>query len=223
MLASDPFGEEDDHVRDLHLLVGRYRQGVRRSACPSAREAASRSTSSSTGSAARRWTKTRSKRCAGRRGNRAIPPAEVVHHRPHEQPHPSQAARRRRPDRFHRRRRHRGQVGRPRAGCRSLARHALPHRRPGGRADAGRFHGQLDQDHRQGAAHRRLLSAARSRSGTQSAQVFQSSIEGGAESMHLMYLLSIAAASEDDPSVDGVFRARRRRAATRWSTRCAAA
>ena len=32
--------------------------------------------------------------------------------------------------------------------------------------------------------------------GTQPAQVFQSSIEGGAESMHLMYLLSIAAATK---------------------------
>ncbi|HEX2824865.1 MAG TPA: cardiolipin synthase [Burkholderiales bacterium] len=32
--------------------------------------------------------------------------------------------------------------------------------------------------------------------GTQRAQVFQSSIEGGAESMHLMYLLSIAAATK---------------------------
>jgi cardiolipin synthase len=49
--------------------------------------------------------------------------------------------------------------------------------------------------------------------GNQSAQVFESSIEGGAESMHLMYLLSIAAATKsihlsmayfapDDPALD---------------------
>ena len=43
--------------------------------------------------------------------------------------------------------------------------------------------------------------------GFEFAQVFESSVEGGAESMHLMYLLSIAAATKTIQSIDGLFRA----------------
>jgi cardiolipin synthase len=62
---------------------------------------------------------------------------------------------------------------------------------------------------------------ALSPAGKEYAQVFQSSIEGGAESMHLMYLLSIAAAaksihlsmayfSPDDPAMDTLIAAMKR-------------
>ena len=83
---------------------------------------------------------------------------------------------------------------RRRAGPGALARHPLPGRGPGRRADAGRLHGQLDQDHRRGAARRRLLPAARRRCGDGAAQVFSSSPSGGSASMELMYLMSITAA-----------------------------
>ena len=90
----------------------------------------------------------------------AIHPPHWYHLGAHEQPHPPQAAGRRRRGRLHRRRRHRRRVARQRAGPGALARHALPRRGPGGGADAGGVHGQLDQGHRPRAARRRLLPGA---------------------------------------------------------------
>ena len=88
------------------------------------------------GRAERRWRK-----------GRALPPAQVVPPRAHEQPHPPQAPGRRRPGRLHGRRRHRRQLGRQCRLPRTLAGLALPHRGPRGRADAGCVPRQLDQDH----------------------------------------------------------------------------
>ena len=65
--------------------------------------------------------------------------------------------------RLHRRRRHRRPMERPRAGPRPLARHALPRRGAGGRADAGRIRRQLDQGERRRAAGRGILSGVAAR------------------------------------------------------------
>ena len=94
----------------------------------------------------------------GERG--ALSPAALVSPGAHEQPHPPQAADRRRRGRLHGRCRHCGQLGRQRDGARSLARFALPARRAGRRADAGGVHGQLDQDDRHGAAGEGVLPPA---------------------------------------------------------------
>ena len=56
---------------------------------------------------------------------RALPPAALVQPGAHQQPHPPQAAGRRRPDRLHRRRRHRRPLGRQCQDPRALARYAL--------------------------------------------------------------------------------------------------
>ena len=83
--------------------------------------------------------------------------------------------------------------GRAMRRTRALARHAFPGRRPGGRADAGGVHGQLDQGDRRSAARRDYFPPLAPAGGSR-AQMFSSSPDGGSESMHLMYLMAIAAA-----------------------------
>ena len=118
---------------------------------------------------------------------------------------------------------HRRRLAGQRPGPGALARLALPARRPGGGADAGGVHGQLDQDPRRGPARRGLLPAARARSATHPAQVFRSSPDEGSESMRLMYLLvhrlgaSAASASPAPTSCPTTWRCRR------WWTRASAA
>ena len=72
-----------------------------------------------------------------------VQPDPLVHARPLQPPHPPQVAHHRRRPGLHRRRGHRGSVGRPRAGSRALARHPDPRRRPGGDAAADGVRGQL--------------------------------------------------------------------------------
>ncbi len=55
MLQAIRKAQTNDHLRDLHLLVGVDRQGVRRCAAPSGRRPASTCTFCSIGWAARRW------------------------------------------------------------------------------------------------------------------------------------------------------------------------
>ena len=100
----------------------------------------------------------------GRRRARAVlPAAGLVQPLAHQQAHAPQAADRGRAHRLHRRRRHRRPVDRHGAGPGALARHALPRGRPGGGADPGRLHRQLDQDHGPRAQRRGILPAARPR------------------------------------------------------------
>jgi phosphatidylserine/phosphatidylglycerophosphate/cardiolipin synthase-like enzyme len=65
--------------------------------------------------------------------------------------------------------------------------------RPGGRADAVGVQRQLDQGDRR-VLHGKATSRRRADAGGMPAQMFSSSPSGGAESMHLMYLLAITAA-----------------------------
>ena len=144
---------------------------------------------------------------AGRREVVRYHPLALVQPRPAQQPHPPQAAGRRRARRVHRRRRHRRQVARPRAGSRPLARHPLPARGPGRRADAGGVHGQLDRGAGtvlHGADYFPPLAPA----GAHAAQVFKQLAErGGSESMRLMYLLAIAVRRAERPDRQRVLRA----------------
>ena len=89
----------------------------------------------------------RSRRLPGR----LVQPDPLVHARPLQQPHAPQVADRRRPDRLHRRRRHRRSLARQRPRSRRVARYAGPHRRPGGRAAADRVRAQLAADDRRTA------------------------------------------------------------------------
>ncbi len=92
----------------------------------------------------------------GRRGG-ALPPAQVVQPRPHQRAHPPQAARGGRQGRLHGRRRHCRRVDGQRPRPEALARLALPHRRAGGGARAGRLPRQLAPHARQAARRARLL------------------------------------------------------------------
>ncbi len=87
--------------------------------------------------------------------------AELDRHRQAQPPHAPQAADRRRRHRLHRWRRHRARVDRRRAGSRTTGATRTSDRRAGRRADAGRLHGQLDQDDRLRAVRRRLLPGPR--------------------------------------------------------------
>ena len=161
MLKAIRAATQDDRLRDLHLLVGSDRQGVRRRprrASPRRRQGAR---AARLGRLAEDGGQPRRGAAVGGRRDPQVPPAALVAPRPPQQPHAPQAPRRRRPDRLHRRRRHRRAVDRRCSGPRALARHALRGRGPGRRADAGRLHGQLDQDVGRGAARRRVLPAAR--------------------------------------------------------------
>ena len=152
---------------------GADRQASSPTRSPSARAPASRCTCCSTGSAAQKMDEALldEMKSAGVEVQQ-YHPLHWYTPRAHEQSHAPQAARRRRPGRLHRRRRHRRRVGRRRAGPRPLARLALPLEGPGRRADAGRVHGQLDQDHGQGAARRATTSRRCQPRATRSAQVF---------------------------------------------------
>ena len=81
--------------------------------------------------------------------------------------------------------------------------------RPGGGADAVGVHRQLDQGDRPGAARPRLLSAAGAGAGGMPAQMFSSSPSGGAESMHLMYLLADHRGEDEHRALEQLLRARR--------------
>ena len=189
---------------------GEIGQQVRRRAVASARAPASRSTSPSTGPAASRWTR----RCSSRW---RTPACDVQRYRPlhwynlgrmnnrtHRKLLVVDGTRR-----LHRRRRHRRPVAGPRAGPGPLARHALPHRRPGGRADAGGVQRQLDQDHAARCSTAPTTSRRSNRAGDMDAHLFISSPAGGSESMHLMYLMAIAAAEHTHRPGRGVLRPRR--------------
>ncbi len=114
--------------------------------------------------------------------------------RPAQQPHAPEAPRRRRPGRLHRRRRHRRQVERRRAGPRPLARHPLPGRRPGRRADAGASSWTTGSRPPARCCTAPSTFRRSSRVGGGAAQVFSSSPSGGSESMELMYLMAITSA-----------------------------
>ena len=160
MLDAIAGAQADDLLRDLHLLVGVDRPGVRRRlerAGPGRREGPRGARLGGLGQDGR--VDARGDEGCRRRGG-AVPPAALVQPRPAQQPDPPQAAGRGRRDRLHRRRRHRGQLAGQRPGPGALARLAFPDRGPGGGADAGRVHGQLDGDVRRGAARRGLLPRA---------------------------------------------------------------
>ena len=213
MLEAIRGAQQDHHLRDLHLLVGQDRRGVRRGAV---RARARRRQ----GARAARLGRQRQDGQAGLardEGGRASRSGATTRcagtpSATHQQPHAPQAAGRRRPHRLHRRRRHRRRMDRQRAGPGALARHAFPRRGPGGGADAGGLHGQLGQDHRRRCCTARTTFRRVPAAGRQLAQVFASSPGGGSESMQLMYLLSIAAAAKTHPAVGRLLRARRRRA-----------
>ncbi len=101
----------------------------------------------------------RQMRRRGRRG-RDLQHRRILRPRPHQQPHAPQAARGRWARRLHRRRGHRRRMERPRAIARPLARRALPGRGAGGRADAERVRGQLDEDGGVRPPRRRLFPGA---------------------------------------------------------------
>ena len=198
MLAAIRGAQGDHHFRDLHLLVGRRSARSSPMRSPSARAPASRCTCCSTGSAAPRWTRALvdEMKAAGVEVQQ-VPPAALVQPRPHEQPHAPQAAGRRR---------HASASPAASASRDQWTGHAQDpdhwrdtHFRVEGPVVAQMqavLHGQLDQGHRRGAARRRLLSRARSRSGDGDAQMFSSSPTGGSESMELMYLMAITAAAQ---------------------------
>ena len=187
---------------------------------PSARAPASRCTCCSTGSARRRWTRRSidELKSAGVE-IREVPSAALVAPRPPQQPHAPQDARRRRPHRLHRRRRHRRPMDRQRAGPRALARHPLPGRRAGRRADAGRLHGQLDQDHRA----RCCTATSTSRSSSRVGGGRGAGVQQLAERRQREHGADVPAVDHrreaDDPPLELLFRSRRARASRRWSRR----
>ena len=96
-------------------------------------------------------------RHGGRRRDRApLPPAQALRGAAAGEPHPPQAADRRRPRGHDRRRRHRRGVDRQRPGPRPLARHPRPRRGAGRARAAGRVRRELDRGHRPGAGRRGL-------------------------------------------------------------------
>jgi cardiolipin synthase len=108
-------GKEDDHLRDLYLLVGNDRQGIRRRA---GRARARRRQGAPDARLDRQHEDGRRLEtpCATPASAAALPQAGLVEAGAPEQPHPPQAADRRRPRRLHGRRRHRRQVARQRPG-----------------------------------------------------------------------------------------------------------
>ena len=181
-------------LRDVHLLVGRDRPRV----CGSPVRARPRRRRGAGADRLGRQPEDRAGTARldgrGRSARGALSPAALVPPRTHEQSHPPQAADRRR-----------ARSASPAASASRTTGTATRRRRitgairtsargPGRRADAGGVHGQLDQDHRHGAAGRGILSGAAGRRAEARAQVFTSSPSGGGDSMLLMYLLSITAA-----------------------------
>ncbi len=149
--------------RDVHLLVGRRRPGVRRGAVGTRPR---RRPGARTHRLARQpedGTRAAGQDDRGGCARGALSPAALVSTGSHEQSHAPQVVDRRRRGGLHRRRRHRRQLERGCNVARSLARLALSPPGAGSRPDAGRVHGQLDQDHRHGAAGQGVLPGAASR------------------------------------------------------------
>ena len=155
-----PRRDVDDHLRDLHLLVGRDRPGVRRRAHRARARRRPRSASPSTGPAAQDGRR----RCSSRWSRPACASSAIA-----RCTGTTSAALN---NRTHRkllvvdgRIGFTGGVGiadqwqGTRAGSRALARHALPRRGPGRRAVPGGVQRQLDQDHRRGAERPDVLPA----------------------------------------------------------------
>ena len=161
--GGDPRRAKDGHLRNLHLLVWRDRQEIRRGAG----RACARGRHDQGDDRLGRQHQDGGQHAAGHEGCRdrcaAVPAVEVVQPRPPQQPHPPQAAGGGWPGRFHRRCRHRRPVGWQSPGSRPLAGPAFPHRGPCRGAGAGGIQRQLDQDHRRGAERRGLLPTAGAR------------------------------------------------------------
>ena len=154
-----------DQHRGLHLLGRAHRQAVR---------------AGTGGPRPRRRYRENSARCCRLHEHRRRHPADarirrlpggvvqpdpLVHHRPLQPPHPPQVAHHRRRPGVHRRRGHRGSVGRARAGPGALARHPDPRRRPGGHAASDGVCGQLAAHHRRADLGPAVLPADRSQPG----------------------------------------------------------
>ena len=92
---------------------------------------------------------------------RLVQPDPLVHAGPIQQPHASEVADRRRPDRLHRRRRHRRSLAGQRPRARRVARHAGSPRGPGRRPAADRVRAQLAADDRRAADRGCVLSGHR--------------------------------------------------------------
>ena len=94
---------------------------------------------------------------------RLVQPDPLLQPRALQPSHPPQVADPRRPHRFHRRRRHRRPLARRRAQSERVARHANPHRGPGGDPAADRLRAQLAADDRRADLGTAVLSARRTR------------------------------------------------------------
>jgi cardiolipin synthase len=195
MLAAIRGARAHDHVRDLHLLVGRGRP----SSSPSALvERATRRRARPRAARLGRLAENRGRGCWREMRDAGI---EIELYRPLRWYHlarsttartascssstgasasPAASASR--------------TSGKATPGSRPLARQPLPRRGPGRRADAGHVRRQLVEG-RGGVLHGDDYFPPVERGGGMRAQMFSSSPEGGADSMQLMYLLSITSAA----------------------------
>ena len=115
--------------------------------------------------------------------------------------------------RLHRRRRHRRQVARQCAQPGRMARHALPHRRSGGRFPAVGLQRKLAGDDRRGDPGQTSSSPTLEPAGDVPAQVVLSSQPEGSRTLHQLMLLGHLGRRKPYPDRHGLFRARRRHAA----------